>query len=288
MPPVSTISLSPIVLDPLLENGLREDIGRGDRVTDSLFAIDVPIGNARWIAKAKGVVVGLSVAARVFSLLDDRACFQPQIEEGSRCEPGETIATISAPQNVLLTGERVALNLAMKLSGIATLTREYVDRIADLPTQLTDTRKTTPGLRILEKYATRMGGAINHRFGLDDAAMIKDNHIVAAGGIKNAIDRVRSQLPYPLSIEVETTNLEEVKAAIAGGADIVMLDNMAVETMREAVTWIREQSDRVKIEASGNITLDNLRTIAETGVDYISTSAPITRSTWLDLSMRID
>jgi nicotinate-nucleotide pyrophosphorylase (carboxylating) len=152
---------------------------------------------------------------------------------------------------------------------------------------LVDTRKTTPGLRILEKYATRVGGAINHRMGLDDAVMIKDNHIKAAGGIKPAIDSIRRTTPYPLTIEVETTTLEEVNQALEGAADIIMLDNMELALMRQAVQLIRNNNVKVKIEASGNVSLTTIRSVAETGVDYISSSAPITRSPWLDLSMRV-
>jgi nicotinate-nucleotide pyrophosphorylase (carboxylating) len=175
----------------------------------------------------------------------------------------------------------------MRLSGISTLTNIYVDKIADFPALLVDTRKTTPGLRILEKYATALGGAINHRMGLDDAVMIKDNHIAAAGGIREAITRIRSRIPYPLTIEVETENIEQVKEALQYKANIIMLDNMPLEMMHQAVQLIRQEDSHVKIEASGNVTLDTIRAVAETGVDYISSSAPITQSKWLDLSMKI-
>lgn len=201
--------------------------------------------------------------------------------------PGQTIAEINGSLDALLMGERVALNLAMRLSGIATLTRKYTELIADLPAKLVDTRKTTPGLRLLEKYATQVGGAINHRMGLDDAVMIKDNHIAAAGGIREAMARIRKQIPYPLTIEVETESLEQVKEALQHEADIIMLDNMPLDMMREAVHMIRLENERIKIEASGNITLDTIRAVAQTGVDYISSSAPITQSKWLDLSMKI-
>jgi nicotinate-nucleotide pyrophosphorylase (carboxylating) len=176
----------------------------------------------------------------------------------------------------------------MRLSGIASETRKYVEKIADLSTRLVDTRKTTPGLRILEKYASGIGGAINHRLGLDDAIMIKDNHIQAAGSIEEAVRRVRQNMPYPLTIEVETSQLEEVNQALQQQVEIIMLDNMDLEMMQTAVEMIRNFNSKTKIEASGNITLDRIRNVAETGVDYISTSAPITRSTWLDISMRID
>lgn len=276
-----------LVIDPLLQGWLLEDIGRGDRTTQALLAEDSKTGQAQWIAKAPGIVAGLPLAARVFRLLDAGVSFMPIVAEGERCEPGQVIGQIHGSLDALLMGERVALNLAMGLSGIATLTSKYVEQIVDLPTNFVDTRKTTPGLRILEKYATQVGGAINHRMGLDDAVMIKDNHIAAAGGIGQAIARIRSRIPYPLTIEVETESLEQVKEALANNADIIMLDNMSLGMMGEAVQVIRQYSNRIKIEASGNVTLETIRGVAETGVDYISSSAPITQSKWLDLSMRI-
>lgn len=292
----STAVLPPfLVLDGLLHNWLLEDIGRGDRTTQSLLASASKTSKAQWIAKESGVIAGLPIAARVFQLLNDRVKFIPLVEEGQWCEfPSGTpparkpvIATIEGPLDALLTGERVALNLAMRLSGIATLTHKYVAQIADLPTQLVDTRKTTPGLRLLEKYATQVGGAVNHRMGLDDGVMIKDNHIAAAGSIGKAISQIRDRIPYPLTIEVETETLDQVRVALEHKADIIMLDNMPLEMMRQAVSIIREKSNRIKIEASGNVTLETIRAVAETGVDYISSSAPITRSPWLDLSMRM-
>lgn len=276
-----------ILLNPLLQNWLQEDIGRGDRTTQSLIYTDEIVGEAEWIAKAPGVIAGLPVAFRIFELLNPQVRCISLITEGEVCEKGQVIAKITGSLATLLTGERVALNLAMRLSGIATLTRKYVDKIADLPTQFVDTRKTTPGLRILEKYATQVGGAINHRMGLDDAVMIKDNHIAAAGGITEAISRVRSRISYTLSIEVETETIEQVQEALKNHADIIMLDNMPIDMMREAVALIRQQDNRVKIEASGNVTLETIRGVAETGVNYISSSAPITQSSWLDLSMKI-
>jgi nicotinate-nucleotide pyrophosphorylase (carboxylating) len=275
-----------VVLDPLLQNWLREDIGRGDR-TSGVFQKSKALGQeAQWLAKAPGVIAGLPIASRIFYLLDSNIKWEALIEEGECCKPGQVIARLSGSSDNLLLGERVALNLTMRLSGIATLTREYVNKIADLPVQLVDTRKTTPGLRLLEKYATQVGGARNHRLGLDDAVMIKDNHIAAAGGIKEAIANIRDQIPYPLTIEVETETMDQVEEALKHGADIIMLDNMSPDMMRQAVKKIRDRNPRIKIEASGNITLDNIRTVAETGVNYISSSAPITRSSWLDLSMK--
>jgi nicotinate-nucleotide pyrophosphorylase (carboxylating) len=275
-----------IILDSHLIQWLQEDIGRGDRSTQGLPNVD-RVDTATWIAKETGVIAALPVAKRVFELLSPQAKFNPLVAEGTACESGQKIAEITADLATLLMGERTALNLAMRLSGIATATNKYVECIADLPTQLVDTRKTTPGLRLLEKYATTVGGGMNHRVGLDDAVMIKDNHIAAAGGITAAISGIRQSMPYPLTIEVETESLEQVKEAIECHADIIMLDNMSPELMRQAVAMIRSANARIKIEASGNITLTTIRQVAETGVDYISTSAPITRSHWLDLSMRI-
>jgi nicotinate-nucleotide pyrophosphorylase (carboxylating) len=277
-----------IVLDGLLTSWLQEDIGRGDLTTQGLGDLAKAKGKAYWVAKEDGVISGLPVAARVFSLLDSSAYFEVAIAEGDRVANGTKIAEITCPLDVLLTGERVALNLAMRLSGIATMTRRFADEIADLPAQLVDTRKTTPGLRVLEKYAAYIGGAQNHRMGLDDGVMIKDNHIAAAGGIAQAIAKIKARMPYPLTIEVETENLEQVVEAITHGADIIMLDNMSLDLMKTAVSKIRAANQRIKIEASGNITMERIRAVAETGVDYISSSAPITRSPWLDLSMRIN
>jgi nicotinate-nucleotide pyrophosphorylase (carboxylating) len=295
---VSAIAVLPplIVLDPLLQGWLLEDIGRGDRTTQSLLTGEIRFGRADWTAKQAGVIAGLPIAARVFQLLSDsanadssasRLSFSPMVAEGELCYPGQVVARLDGSLDALLMGERVALNIAMRLSGIATLTHKYVEKIAGLPAQLVDTRKTTPGLRILEKYACQVGGAINHRMGLDDAVMIKDNHIAAAGGIAQGITRIREKIPYPLTIEVETTTLTEVEAALEHGADIIMLDNMSVDLMRQAVQLIRSHHHQVKIEASGNITLETIRAVAETGVDFISSSAPVTRSSWLDLSMNL-
>jgi nicotinate-nucleotide pyrophosphorylase (carboxylating) len=276
-----------IILDPILQTWLLEDIGRGDRTTQSLLSTNSIQKQAEWIAKAPGVIAGLPIAARVFYLLNNQVEFIPLIAEGENCQPGQVIAKIEGSLDALLMGERVALNLVMGLSGVSSLTQEYVKKITDFPAKLVDTRKTTPGLRISEKSATQLGGAINHRMGLDDAVMLKDNHITAAGGIGAAIAKVRSHIPYPLTIEVETESLEQVQEALQHQADIIMLDNMPPEVMEIAVKTIRAANNQVKIEASGNVTLETIRTVAATGVDYISSSAPITQSKWLDLSMKI-
>ncbi len=275
-----------LLLDPLLKAWLVEDMGRGDRVTEALLSQGTGLDEARWVAKEAGVIAGLPIAARVFQLLDPEVRFEAWVLDGETVTEGQPIAALHGPFEALLSGERVALNLAMRLSGIASATRKFVEVLEPYPTRFADTRKTTPGLRILEKYASKVGGAVNHRMGLDDAAMIKDNHIAAAGGIAQAIELVRGHAPYPLTIEVETESLGQVQDALVHGADIIMLDNMKPEMMTEAVKMIRATSDRVKIEASGNVTLETLQSIAKTGVDYISSSAPMTRSPWMDISMR--
>ncbi|MCM1983351.1 carboxylating nicotinate-nucleotide diphosphorylase [Lyngbya confervoides] len=275
------------ILDPWLTQWLREDLGRGDRTTQALFSPGAsPLGVAEVRLKQSGVIAGLPIALRVFELLDPQIIAENVVSEGGYHRAGDRLATVTGPVSVLLSAERVALNLLMRLSGIATLTQAYQAKIADLSAQLVDTRKTTPGLRVLEKYAIQVGGGKNHRFGLDDALMLKDNHIAAAGGLGPAIAQVRQSAPYPLSLEVETETLDQVQEAVSHGADIIMLDNMTPDLMRKAVQLIRIRSPQTKIEASGNVTLENIRTVAQTGVDFISTSAPITQATWLDISLK--
>ncbi|MEM9137869.1 MAG: carboxylating nicotinate-nucleotide diphosphorylase, partial [Cyanobacteria bacterium P01_F01_bin.42] len=198
-----TYLIPDVLLDPMLDRWLREDLGRGDRTSQALFQTQ-QTSRAELRLKQSGVIAGLAIALRTFSRLSPDVSTSKLVKEGQAYNDGTVLAQISGPSDALLMGERVALNLLMRLSGVATLTRRYADAIADLPTQLVDTRKTTPGLRLLEKYATFTGGALNHRFGLDDAVMLKENHIQAAGGIGPAIARVRQSAPYPLSLEVET------------------------------------------------------------------------------------
>lgn len=283
---ISPVLQSALLIDPLIQQWLVEDIGRGDRTTDAILGDSKSWGHAELRLKQTGRIAGLPLIERVFQRLDARVAVECHVREGDDRDSGVLVAKIEGPLGVLLTGERVMLNLLMRLSGIATLTQRYAAQIQDLPTQLVDTRKTTPGLRILEKYAVQVGGGQNHRFGLDDAVMIKDNHIVAAGSISAAIARVRAAVPYPLTIEVETESQAQVEEALAHRADIIMLDNMSLAQMHAAVQTIRQYSERTKIEASGNITIDRIRAVAETGVDFISTSATITQATWLDFSLR--
>jgi nicotinate-nucleotide pyrophosphorylase (carboxylating) len=275
-----------VVVDGWLQQWLAEDIGRGDRTTTAILGGSPKLGRAELRLKQAGIIAGLPLFERIFQLLDTAVEIERCWAEGQVASSGTVVATLKGNLATLLVGERVALNLLMPLSGIATLTQRYVSAIAELPTQLVDTRKTTPGLRVLQKYATQLGGAQNHRFGLDDAVMIKDNHIVAAGTITAAIALVRQSMPFPLTIEVETETLEQVQEAVLEGANIIMLDNMSIPVMTEAVQFIRHRNPSILIEASGNVTLKTIRAIAETGVDFISSSAPITQASWLDFSLK--
>lgn len=281
------VSIPEIGLDECLQAWLHEDVGRGDWTTTGLGALGRRPGRALWVTRSPGVVAGLPIACRLFQRLDSDLIFEALLDDGEPCGSGTTIAKITGSLAALLTGERVALNLVMRLSGIATATRQYVELLADSSTQFVDTRKTTPGLRLLEKYASRVGGATNHRLGLDDAVMIKDNHIAAAGGIRAAVAQIRPAVPYPITVEVETSSLDEVDEALSCAVDIIMLDNMPPEMMKAAVERIREKKPAVKVEASGNVTLETLGPIAATGVDFISSSAPVTRAPWLDISMQV-
>ena len=279
----------PTLLAPQIQSWLAEDWGRGDRATLGLFPdpAQSPLWTARIVLKRSGTIAGLPLARSIWETVANlyntsKPDIEVSVDEGATCSARTTLLTITAPAAVLLMGERVVLNQLGHLSGIATLTKEFADEIADLPAQLVDTRKTRPGLRDLEKYAFAVGGGRNHRYGLDDAAMIKDNHILAAGSIAAAVAAIRQRSPYPMPIEVETESLQQVEDAIAAGADIIMLDNMSLEMMAAALT---QMDGRVKTEASGNITRERLRAIAELGVDFISTSAPIMQATWLDVGL---
>lgn len=252
-----------------IKGWLREDVGSGDVTTN----VTIPEGHqskAVIHAKDDGIVAGIHVAELVFREVDRTLSFAAKVKDGDRVTRGTILAEVEGSTHRLLTGERLALNLLQRMSGIATRTRMYVDALEGLPTRLVDTRKTTPGHRVLEKYAVRVGGGANHRFGLYDAVMIKDNHIKGAGGITQAVKRARMAVPHTMTIEVETENLEQVQEALQAGADIIMLDNMQPGLMREAVAVIREQAPHVKVEASGNVSLETIRGIAETGVDVIS------------------
>lgn len=276
--------LSHYQLDDLIRRSLDEDIGTGDITTNSTVGSDLKI-RGRFIAKESGLICGLPVARRVFELLNPQIKLDDQIFEGSSAAKGAVIAEISGPAQQILTGERVALNFLQHLSGIATRTHEAVMQVTGTNAVIADTRKTTPGLRVLEKYAVRVGGGSNHRFNLSDGILIKDNHIRAAGGIRQAVAAARKNATHTLKIEVETETMAQVEEAIACGADIIMLDNMTMEEMATAVALI---DGRAKVEASGNMGEKNLKEVAATGVDIISIGAITHSVRALDISLRFD
>jgi len=267
----------------LFELAYAEDIGSGDITTNSIIQ-PAERKTAIFVAKENGVVAGLPVAEMVFRELDDTLEWNVKKQEGEKVQKGEILVEFKASYRALLTGERIALNFVQRLSGIATATHVFVNEVKDFQVQILDTRKTLPGFRLLDKYAVKTGGATNHRMGLHDMVMIKDNHIQVAGGIKPAVEAVKMKMPVSIKIEVETTTLDEVKQALDAGADIIMLDNMTTEMMTEAVKLINK---RAKTEASGNMSLERLREVAATGVDFISIGSLTHSVKALDISQRI-
>lgn len=277
------MNLNLFAVKPIVQTALDEDIGYGDLTTTAT----IPEGlRAKAVVKAKenGVLAGMPVFKLVYELLDSRVEVTAFLAEGSEFQNGDTIAEVVGPAQVLLTGERVALNFLQRLCGVATKTRRYADLIKYYDTHLVDTRKTTPGLRLLEKYAVRVGGGRNHRFNLSDAVLIKDNHIEIAGGLKSAVVTARQHLGHTVKIEVETSSLEQVKEALEAGVDIIMLDNMSLEQMSEAVELI---DGRAVVEASGNINEENIVDVAKTGVDYISCGSLTHSYKSIDISMNV-
>lgn len=268
----------------LIDLALTEDVGSGDITTDNIIPAETR-RRAKMVAKADGVVAGLPVAEMVFKKLDPTLTWNVLTLEGSRIKKGDVMVEFEGTYRALLIGERTALNFLQRLSGIATMSAKYADAVKDFKTVILDTRKTLPGFRILDKYAVKTGGASNHRIGLYDMAMIKDNHIEVAGGITNAVNAVRSKISKDIKIEVETTTMEQVQEALDAGADIIMLDNMDNETMRKSVELI---AGRAKVEASGNMTLERLREVAATGVDFISIGALTHSVSALDISQRLE
>jgi nicotinate-nucleotide pyrophosphorylase (carboxylating) len=254
--------------DRLIDLWLQEDIGFCD-LTAQVMIEDNETGVFRMNAREPLIVAGLDVAAAVFRRYEPMLTVEMAARDGQRVQKGAILLSVQGPARGILTAERTALNIVQRLSGIATETARYVDAVAGTRARLIDTRKTTPGLRMLEKHAVTCGGGLNHRLGLDNGVMIKDNHIAVCGGIAAAVERARKKLPVLTKIEVECDRLEQVREAVAAGADVIMLDNMSVPDMREAVALV---DGRAKLEASGGIRLDTIRPIAETGVDYISTS----------------
>lgn len=262
--------MNTFLLDEQLRNFLREDLEHGDITTDAIFS-DQEIATGTIRAREPLIAAGMErIAARVFRLLDGRVTCSRPAADGKQVDSGEILMTVSGPVRGLLQGERVALNLIQRICAIATLTRQYVDAVQGLKVRIVDTRKTTPGLRMLEKYAVRVGGGRNHRYSLSDGVLIKDNHIAACGSLRQAVERVRAAVPHTIAIEVETDTLAQVQECLKCGVQTIMLDNMNLAALREAVSMI---NGKALVEASGGVNLDTVRGIAETGVDIISVGA---------------
>jgi nicotinate-nucleotide pyrophosphorylase (carboxylating) len=262
---------------------IYEDVGRGDITTRSLIPAD-QIGSAHIESRERAVVAGLDAAVLCFDGMADDLKWECRVADGDEVEVGDVLAQIEGPLRSILTGERTALNLLGRLSGVATLTRRFVDAIAGTSARIVDTRKTTPGLRLLEKHAVQAGGGQNHRFGLDDGILIKDNHLVAVGSITDAVTRMRQVAPHGLLVEVEVQDLNELDEALAAGADAILLDNMTPELVRESVT---RAGGKALLEASGGITLENVRQFAEAGVDLISVGALTHSAPSIDMSLEM-
>lgn len=272
-----------LIYKEIVAAALREDLGFGDRTTESIFT-DHQKGEGFLVTRDAGIVAGLPVAAEVFAQVDGEVRFQTHLKDGDQIKPGDRLAFLEGPLAGILTGERVALNFLQRMSGIATATRDAVESVAGYGVRVADTRKTTPGLRVLEKYAVRIGGGENHRFNLSDMVLIKDNHIRGAGSIGEAVRRVRDRCGFPVKIEVETTDLEKVKEALGCGVDVIMLDNMPAGRMMEAVRLINKSA---VVEASGGITRESLVEVAAAGVDLISLGYLTHSSRALDFSLQI-
>ena len=276
------IHVSPQI-ERLIRDSLDEDIGAGDLATMATIAAEAQ-GKGLFRAKKDGVVAGLVLLERIFYFIDHRVPVRLLTKDGTAVSSGTVVAEALGPVRALLLAERTALNFLQRLSGTATLTRKLVDAVKDFPCKVLDTRKTTPGLRTLEKYAVRMGGGMNHRIGLYDAALVKDNHIEATGSIADAVNAVRRHAPFMAKVEVEAGDLKQVEEAIDAGADVIMLDNMTLAQMAEAVKLVNK---RAWTEASGGITLDSIRKVAETGVDFISSGALTHSAPVVDFNMKI-
>jgi len=278
----STLNLE--VIKSVIDYALKEDVGDGDITTNSLIPLELQ-AKATMVAKSSGVIAGLGVAEYVFITLSPDIIWKPFVTDGDEVTKGDLILEITGSYRALLTGERLALNFLQRMSGIATMTAKYVNELSGYTTKILDTRKTVPGLRILDKYAVLMGGGTNHRIGLYDMVLIKDNHIKIAGGISRAIAQIKKNSSNGIKIEVETTTIEEVRESLAAGVDIIMLDNMSNKTMAECVKLV---GGRAKVEASGNMTLERLKEVAATGVDFISIGALTHSVTAFDISMNIE
>ena len=271
-----------INVDDLIWMALKEDITSEDITTNAIMREDKQ-GQAQLLCKQDGVIAGLEVFERVFQLLDEKTQVEFYFKDGDQVKNGDLLATVTGDIRTILSGERVALNYLQRMSGIATHTRQLVDLLGDAKTKLLDTRKTTPNMRIFEKYAVKVGGGTNHRYNLSDGILIKDNHIGAAGGIKKAVEMAKEYAPFVRKIEVEVESLEQVQEALDAGADIIMLDNMDNATMKKAVAVI---DGRAETECSGNVTAERVKDIIETGVDYVSCGALTHSSPIMDVSLK--
>ena len=274
------------LINKLLDLGIEEDINTGDITTESIIPASMN-GVATMTAKQDGVISGLEIVKMVYDRFQSDVVFTPYFKDGDAVKKGDVILKIEATYPTLLRGERLSLNIFQRMCGIASETAKYVKELEGIHTELLDTRKTAPGLRVLDKMAVKHGGGTNHRMGLYDMAMIKDNHIKMAGGIAKAVEQVRARIAEGIKIEVETTNLEEVHQAIDAGANIIMLDNMDNQTMTEAVKIINAANKGIKTEASGNMSIPRLKEVAATGVDYISVGALTHTVKGMDISMNI-
>lgn len=291
-------TLLAIMVEDQVRAALQEDLGRAGDITTYATIAPSLMAEARVNTRQEGIVAGMELARTAFRLVDPAVVFDAHVEDGDRVKPGDALITVNGPARSVLSAERVALNFLMHLSGIATLTARYAAEIAHTPAKVTCTRKTLPGLRALAKYAVRLGGASNHRYGLDDAVLIKDNHIAVSGGVASAVRAARAYCGHLVKIEVEVDGLDQMREALTASPDVILLDNMGPEHLREAVEInrlaaglspeaYRTAPNRVKLEASGNVDLTTIKAIAESGIDYISTSKITMAAPTLDVGLDV-
>lgn len=274
-------------LEKRIKEWLMEDMPFGDITTEAVVAKE-RTGEGFLIAKEEGVICGMDVYKQVYAMVDAKVALENYVCDGDFVKKGDKIAKVSGPMSGILQGERLGLNLMQRMSGIASTARKYSEKVEEYPTRVVDTRKTTPGLRDLEKYAVHIGGGHNHRYSLSDAVMIKDNHIAANDSIKEAVKKAKLAIPHTMKVEIEVENLEEYEQALEAGADIIMLDNMSLEDMRKAVQKRQMEKRNVILEASGNMTLDRITDVAKTGVDVISVGALTHSVTSMDISLKFE
>ena len=276
-----------ILIEDMVRDALREDLGWAGDVTTGATIPETARAKVEIRTRENGTLSGIRVAAAAFAAMDPELAFEALASDGDRIEPGQAVARVEGTARAVLSAERVALNFLMHMSGVATHTARFADEIAHTAAKVTCTRKTLPGLRAVEKYAVRCGGGSNHRFGLDDAILIKDNHIAVCGGVREAVEAARAYAGHLMSVEIEVDDLDQLREAVAVGPDAVLLDNMTPDVLRKGVTIVRDAARPIAIEASGNVDLNTIKAIAETGVDYISTSKITMAAPTLDLGLDI-